>query len=128
MIRGALLLILVVALSCHRGRMEKPEQFDSKEFVLKDLYRDTPFARVLIYVPAELDTLLVWVDDSDCPCCEQKKYRFTNAKGCLFQESGFMYRDQCLDSIRRLTIVHQCAGRDKIQLDTAFLNRFIFIN
>lgn len=99
-----------------------PENFVEKNITLYHLYADTSFCEVTLYVPAELDTLLTWIDESDCTCCDVKKYRLTASNGCLIQESGFFKNEYCTDSFQRLTILHQCLGENKDLIDTTLLN------
>ncbi len=117
------LILSTLLFSCINQERLKPENFAEREVVLKDLFEDTAFYKVNLFVPMELDTLLEWVDNSDCPCCEVKKYRLTSSKGCLIQESGFFKPEYCRDSFQRLTVEHSCFGKDNLRIDTAFLSR-----
>lgn len=99
----------------------RPNNFTEKEIQLKD-EQALPIAKVKVSVPIAFDTLLVWVDYSDCGGCETYKYRLTNAKGCLSQESGFFTSNYCLDSIYQFT-VELSAANLPIPIDTATLEQ-----
>lgn len=120
-----IILSLLLSYACKEINKEKvmPENFVAKTVWLHDLYQDTSFCKVNLWVPAEFDTLLQWVDWSDCTCCDEKKYRFTNSDGCLIKESGFFKTSFCKDSFYRLTISNQCAGEDLFTMDTILLNK-----
>lgn len=107
---------------CGPGKKVKPEDFIEREIVLRDHRKNDAFAKVNLYIPTEFDTLLTWNHSSDCACCGVQKYRLTNSKSCLLQETGFFSLPICKDSIDRLTIEHQCFGRFKMKLDSAWLN------
>lgn len=115
-------ILLAMFISCKNQERIKPEGFVERTVFLEDDYPDTPFCTVNLFIPPEFDTLLKWVDYSDCTCCDLKKYRFTSSKGCLIQESGFLKVHFCRDSFTRLTIENGCVGRDETVIDTAFLN------
>lgn len=79
-----------------------------------------------MYVPSRYDTLLDWVDHSDCGCCGSKKYRLLNKSSCLIQESGFFHLKVCRDTFNRLSIVYQCKEKENIlqDVDSTFLHIF----
>jgi len=76
-------ILLAMFISCKNQERIKPEGFVERTVFLEDDYPDTPFCKVNLFIPPEFDTLLKWVDYSDCTCCDLKKYRFTSSKGCF---------------------------------------------
>jgi hypothetical protein len=104
-----LLLCIIFLNSCNNQSRKKPANFIEKEVLLYELYHDKPFCKVNLYLPVAYDTLQIWCDISDCTCCNQNKYRFTNSKNCLIKESYPFSLTNCEDSIDRLTISNQCS-------------------
>ena len=66
------LILSTLLFSCINQERLKPENFAEREVVLKDLFEDTAFYKVNLFVPMELDTLLEWVDNPDCQCFKVK--------------------------------------------------------
>lgn len=114
-------LFVVLLFACQSRERIKPINFVEQTVILKDMYEDTAFCKVNMFVPVEMDTLMQWIDNSDCPCCDEKKYRFTSSKGCLIQESGFIKSRFCQDSFWRLTVIHQCKEREELAIDSTLI-------
>jgi hypothetical protein len=112
----------MVFMHCEPGKRIRPDGFVEHEIVLRDHRENDAFANVNLYIPAEFDTLLTWYHSSDCACCGIQKYRLTNSKSCLLQETGFFSLPNCKDSVDRLTIEHQCVGRSKMKMDRAWVH------
>lgn len=97
-------ILVVFLFGCNVSEPLPPDNFIEKTVTLTKDFSDTPIGRVKLFVPIEFDTLLSWFDYSDCGGV--KKYRLTNSRSCLKQESGFFKSidSVCTDSIFRLTI------------------------
>jgi hypothetical protein len=117
-LKTAFIIGLSVLFSC-QTTVPRPSNFTEKEIQLTD-NRALPIAKVKVSVPIAFDTLLVWVDYSDCGGCETYKYRLTSSKGCLSQESGFFTSNYCQDSIYQFT-VELSAANLPIPIDTVTL-------
>jgi hypothetical protein len=114
--------------ACSRAEEEIPVGFKKQQFDFKDIDggRFYLHGHVQLFVPAKYDTLLIWNDRSDAG--GMPKYRFTNSKGCLLQESGFLKPEgtYCTDTLDRLTIeTQQSFG---LGLDTVSLERMAYMS
>ena len=101
---------LLVFASCSKREPENPVGFTQRRVIFKeDKYHPFPACAITLLVPVEYDTLLKWVDWSDNSASDISKYRFTNSRGCLIQESGFFKKADgfCKDTLDRLTIYPQ---------------------
>jgi hypothetical protein len=120
--------LALLFLACTNSERIIPENFVEQTVLLNDEYPDTPFCKVNLFVPIEFDTLLRWLDFSDCSCCGPQKYRFTASTGCLIKESGF-FKTTCRDSFCHFTIENECVGNTKLAVDTVLLNQSLrYIN
>lgn len=101
-----------------------PGGYVQKELIFTNHFHNdsSAFAKVSFKIPYSFDSFFIWEDDSDVG--STKKYRFTNSLHCLVRESGFIYTEQCLDSINRFTIEHYYRGANSRQIDSAFLNSY----
>lgn len=122
----ALLLLLGISMllsNCDLIDPSPPTGFYPKELVLSNYEEEGFLGKLNIYVPSRYDTLLHWVDLSDCGCCGSKKYRLLNKSSCLIQESGFFHLKVCRDTFDRLSIVYQCKEEENIlqEVDSTFL-------
>lgn len=70
----------------------------------KFFLQDSLFS-IELEVPIELDSFYSWVDYDDTSCGHERKYRFSDSRYPIFQESGFFYLTYP-DSSYRLTISH----------------------
>ena len=114
---------LLALAACSQSPKTVPVGFKAQcvDFIPERGARFSLIGRVGLVVPEQYDTLLAWMDWSDIG--GTPKYRFTNSKGCLIQESGFFKREDgyCKDSIDRMTIeTGQSFG---LGLDTLNLER-----
>ncbi len=124
--RTLLFLAIVTLCACDLINHTPPTGFYQKEIVLSNYEEEGLLGKLSIYVPSRYDTLLDWVDQSDCGCCGSKKYRLLNKNECLIQESGFFYSEVCRDTFDRLSIVYQCKEKENIlqEVDSTFLHLF----
>jgi hypothetical protein len=117
-------ILIALFITCQSERPELPADFHQHTVILAQTYPPEQFAVVTIFLPPSYDTLLQWVDRSDCGgCCNVVKYRFTNSRSCLLQESGFLKSRFCPDTfaINQLTIQHQDLDCGTVPIDTALL-------
>lgn len=105
-----IILKFLLFISCSNNERFNSNGYIKREFKLLDLETEKPFAIIKLLVPSKYDTLLMWTNMSDCTCCHLRMYRFTNSKGCLLQESGFLPSASCQDSVDMLTFYHKCGG------------------
>lgn len=101
-------LTTLISISCSTNENKSSNEFVKREFKLIDLKSEKPFALIKLLVPVKYDTFLMWTNMSDCTCCHLRMYRFTNSKGCLLRETGFLPSASCQDSVDMLTLSHQC--------------------
>lgn len=113
-------ICLIILYACQNKERIVPDNYSDQSIQIKDVYEDTAFCQVKIFVPIEMDTLLEW---EDANCQSTKKYRFTSSQGCLIQESGFFKTKFCQDSFWRITI--EFLGRlDFVNIDSALINGY----
>ena len=109
--------------ACSQGSKIVPVGFEARRcnFISDCGGRFSLRGHITLVIPAQYDTLLTWIDRSDAG--GTPKYRFTNSKGCLIQESGFFKREDgyCKDSIDRMTI--ETGQSFDLGLDTLNLER-----
>lgn len=115
------LLSWQIVTGCH-SRI--PGDYVQKELILTNHFHNdsSVFAKVSFKIHCSFDSLFIWEDDSDVG--STKKYRFTNSLHCLVRESGFIYTEQCTDSINRFTTEHYYRGSNSRQIDSTFLNSY----
>lgn len=118
--------IVLLCLACDLIKRTPPDGFYQKEILLSNYEEEGFLGKLNVCVPSRYDTLLDWVDFSDCGCCGSKKYRLLNKSSCLIQESGFFHLKVCEDTFDRLSIVYQCKRKENTQkeVDSTFLHLF----
>ena len=118
--------IVILWSGCDLINRKPPPGFYQKEIELSNYEEVGLLGKLSIYVPSRFDTLLDWVDYSDCGCCGSKKYRILNKSSCLIQESGLFHLKVCRDTFNRLSIVYQCKEKETIiqEVDSTFLHLF----
>lgn len=118
--------IVLLCLACNLINRTPPAGFYPKEIVLSNYEEEGFLGKLNMCVPSRYDTLLDWVDFSDCGCCGSKKYRLLNKSSCLIQESGFFHLKVCEDTFDRLSIVYQCKRKENTlqEVDSTFLRSF----
>ena len=58
-------------------------------------------------IPSQYDTLITWVDHSDCgKPCDRQMYRYQQKSMPIQKESGFFYPVLLIDSVDQITISH----------------------
>lgn len=101
-IQIAISLFLIVACNAPTVNEQRTESSRSVQIKLVD-----SLGQVTLSVPDRYDTVLFWVNHSDCgkPCDEQE-YRCQPKTLAITKESGFFWRGEPKDSVDRFTISH----------------------
>jgi hypothetical protein len=113
-LRNWLLLIVFVGSSCNSPleideRTLPPAHSKHIDLRLADSLGTTDF-----FIPDRYDTLLVWVNHSDCgKPCDQQEYRFQIKKNPIVEESGFFFLGEPHDTVDQFTISHSSYEYDR---------------
>jgi len=101
-IQIAISLFLIVACNAPTVNEQRTESSKNVQIKLVD-----SLGQVTLSVPDRYDTVLSWVNHSDCgkPCDEQE-YRCQPKTLAITKESGFFWRGEPKDSVDRFTISH----------------------